>query len=397
MTDQDPAADAIEVDLAILGGGLAGGLIALAMAERRPELRVVVVEQGSLGGNHIWSHFAPDVESADDWLVDPLITYRWDSYDVAFPAFRRQLAAPYRSITSERLEQVMRERLPEDALLTGEVVDARPDRVVLADGRTLHTRAVIDARGAGDLTELDLGYQKFVGQVLHLRAPHGLTRPVIMDATVDQVDGYRFVYLLPFGRCEVFVEDTYYSDTSALDQPLLRGRIEEYAVARGWEVAGTDRTESGVLPVVIGGSFERYWASTGHELAKAGMRAGLFHPTTGYSLPDAIRLATKISAAGDFSHDALRRLTHGHAAQTWKRRRFYRLLDTMLFGAAVPEERYRVLERHYKLDAALVQRFYAAELSATDQFHVLAGRPPVPIGRAVAALIRQARPHARTG
>ena len=27
------------------------------------------------------------------------------------------------------------------------------------------------------------------------------------------------------------------------------------------------------------------------------MRAGLFHPTTGYSLPDAVRLAVRIAAA----------------------------------------------------------------------------------------------------
>ena len=54
-----------------------------------------------------------------------------------------------------------------------------------------------------------------------------------------------------------------------------------------------------MLPVVLGGDFEAYWGSTGTALAKAGMRAGLFHPTTGYSLPDAVRLACLIAAAPD--------------------------------------------------------------------------------------------------
>ena len=385
----EPAAD---VDLVILGGGLAGGLIALAVASRQPQVRLAVVEQARLGGNHIWSHFARDVDQGDGWLVDPLVTYGWDSYDVAFPQFQREVDAPYRSITSERLEQVLRDRLPAEGLLTGEVVEARPDRVLLADGRAVRTRAVIDARGAGALSALDLGYQKFVGQVLHLSRPHGLRRPVVMDATVEQVDGYRFVYLLPFGPSEVFVEDTYYSDSPSLDVPTLQGRIAAYARGRGWEVAGTSRTESGVLPVVVGGDFDRYWASTGDQLAKAGMRAGLFHPTTGYSLPDAIRLAARIGDATDLSHPALLRLTHDHARQTWKERRFYRLLDTMLFGAAVPDQRYRILQRHYRLDAGLVQRFYAAELTVRDQARILAlGRPPVPISRAVAAIVRQNR------
>ena len=43
---------------------------------------------------------------------------------------------------------------------------------------------------------------------------------------------------------------------------------------------------------MLGGDFDAYWRSTGTDLAKAGMRAGLFHPTTGYSLPDAVRLAS---------------------------------------------------------------------------------------------------------
>ena len=41
-----------QADIAILGGGLAGGLIALALAERQPDLDIVLIEQDeALGGN----------------------------------------------------------------------------------------------------------------------------------------------------------------------------------------------------------------------------------------------------------------------------------------------------------------------------------------------------------
>jgi len=83
VADADPAAP---VDLAILGGGLAGGLIALALTLRRPEVRLVVVEEATVGGNHIWSHFASDVDQSAGWLVEPLIAHRWPAYDVRLAA-----------------------------------------------------------------------------------------------------------------------------------------------------------------------------------------------------------------------------------------------------------------------------------------------------------------------
>ena len=52
-----------------------------------------------------------------------------------------------------------------------------------------------------------------------------------MDATVEQIDGYRFIYLLPTGEHEIFVEDTYYSDAPEQDVTTISGRIAAYAAA----------------------------------------------------------------------------------------------------------------------------------------------------------------------
>ncbi len=49
----------IRCDLAIVGGGLAGGLIALAVKARAPSCDVRIVEGGTtLGGEHVWSFSA---------------------------------------------------------------------------------------------------------------------------------------------------------------------------------------------------------------------------------------------------------------------------------------------------------------------------------------------------
>jgi lycopene beta-cyclase len=363
-------------EITIMGGGLAGGLIAHALNQRRPELRVMLIERSAtLGGNHLWSFFDSDVAEEDRWIVAPFVSHRWDGYEVRFPGYCRQFSTGYNSIESEQFDRVLRERLPVGSVRLGEA--AEPETVT------------IDARGAGDLSALDLGWQKFVGRMLRVAGGHGLTRPVVMDATVEQIDGYRFAYLLPFDAERVFVEDTYYSDTPELDVRGTGTCIHAYAASQGWRATEQEREEAGVLPVVIGGDFEAYWRSTGDGIAKAGIRAGLFHPTTGYSLPDAVRLASAVAKASDVSADGLARLTRDHAARAWQGRGFYRLLDAMLFHAAKPAERYRVLERFYRLPEPLIGRFYAGRTTLADKARILSGRPPVPIGRAIAAVARR--------
>ena len=382
-----------DTDLAILGGGLAGGLIALALAEARPELSLMLVERGeTLGGNHVWSFFGSDVDEAGSALVDPLIAHRWQGYEVHFPRHSRSLSTSYRSITSERLDTRLREMLPHASLLTGaRVVDAGPTGFSLEDGRVFTAGGVIDARGAASLPHMAGGWQKFVGQVLRLDAPHGLTRPVVMDARVEQVDGYRFVYCLPFGESEIFVEDTYYSDTPDLDRDTLSVRIADYAGASGWQVIETTREEAGVLPVVAAGDFGRFWPAS-DPLARAGSRAALFHPLTSYSLPLAVRAALAIAALPDLSGPALASATRDMARRNWHKGRHDRMLARMLFAAAAPERRWPILERFYRLPEPLIERFYASRSSRADMLRILAGKPPVPIRSALAALTGRGHP-----
>ncbi len=389
-------ATTINCDLAVVGGGLAGGLITLALKKKRPDLDVRLIEgSNSIGGNHLWSFFASDVADADRWIVAPLVCYGWTSYDIAFPAHGRAIKASYYSIESERLDALVRSVMPPGALMLGrKVLGTSARAVVLADGDRIEAKGVIDARGGSDFSKLDVGWQKFVGREFALSEPHDLERPIVMDATVEQIDGYRFVYSLPFSATRLFIEDTYYSDTPDLHRSVPGGsnvdpiadRIADYAKAKGWQTGDIIREESGALPVALGGDFEGYWLSGGSKVAKAGMRAGLFHPTTGYSLPDAVRTAALIARTSDLSGAGLHELLHGFAGKTWRRRGFYRMLDKMLYRAGEPEERYRILERFYRLNPALIGRFYAGQTTMFDQARILTGKPPVTIANAIKAL-----------
>lgn len=370
-------------DIAIVGGGLAGGLAALALAARRPDLDVRLIDAGPVGGNHIWSWFDSDIADEHCWILAPLAHHHWDSYDVAFPRHRRTLNTGYNSTSGTALAAAVASALPEGRVMTAEAAALSPARVTLADQRSVAARHVIDARGAGNLAMIDCGWQKFLGQRLTVAGGHGLTRPVVMDATVDQLGGYRFVYCLPFDADTVFVEDTYYADTRDFDAAMLRQRIADYAAARGWRLTAVGGEESGALPVVMGGDFDALWPAE-DDLARIGVRAGAFQATTGYSFPDAVRFAALMVDHID-APDLAQRL-RAAAAAGWRRQRFYRLLDSMLFRAAEPGERYRVLERFYTLAPGLVERFYAGQSTYADKLRILSGKPPVPLGRAVRAI-----------
>ena len=377
-------------DLIFAGGGLASSLTAYRVAQAHPGLRVAVAEAGeALGGDHLWclheTDVAPDTMA---WLA-PFVVHRWDGQRVQFPERERSLTTPYLGVTSGRLHEVVSGVGNIDVLTGCPVAQAEPDGVTLADQRRL-SGPVLDGRGAAPSAQLSLGYQKFLGQSLRTRGPHGVTTPMIMDATVPQTDGYRFLYVLPLEDDLLHVEDTYYADGEDLPKEALRAEIARYAAAEGWDVAAVEREEDGVLPIVLEGDIDAAWDQARGGPAPIGMRAGLFNQITGYSLPEAARLAEhladELQGAGPVKGEALFGVVEEHAKAVWRRQSFYRGLNRMLFRAADPHMRYVVLQRHYGLSQPLIERFYAGRSTMADKVRILAGKPPVAIHRAIKAL-----------
>ncbi len=379
----------MDFDLILAGGGLANGLVALRLSQLKPRLRVALVEAGpAVGGNHTWSSFAEDLTPEQQRWTRPLFRSQWDRYSIRFPDHGRTIEQGYGSIPSEALAEAVAAALPPAHILTScPVVALTPTSVTLADQRVLSAAAVIDGRGQGPTKALDLRWQKFLGQEVELAEPHGLDGPVIMDATVSQFDGYRFIYLLPFGPRRLLIEDTYFSDGRDLAPDLLRRHIADYAQAQGWTITALLREEAGVLPLGIGGDIEAFWNEGEPGVPRVGLRAGLFHPVTGYSFPDAVAVADLIAGLERFDaatiHDAVR----AHSIATWNQRRMYRVLNRMLFLAAQDEERRTILQRFYQHPDALVGRFYAARPKLSDWLRILSGKPPIPASRALKTLV----------
>ncbi len=413
-------------DCILVGGGLQGGLLALAMKEFHPNARVLMLERGPvLAGNHTWSFHPGDVPAACRSWVDPLVQHRWDGYEVRLGKFRRSVLLQYASIPSEHFASVVGglfktnsahtvaflERSPEMSVAAGcggatndifsaderrkgsdcadsdcadsewvlltdtHVVEIAEDHVVTSCGQSFHSPLIIDCRGPSRLAgKRGCGYQKFFGFELELREDWPLTNPTVMESIADQRDGFRFLYTLPFGRRRVMIEDTRFSDSPELERQDCWDVVDHHLRGQGITGFRIVREESGVLPM----PFDAVGKPSDQDQLAGGYAGGWFHAATGYSLPMAVAFAHAV-ASGPLAgaHGRVEELARDHR---W-RATYSRFLNRLLFRLVTPKHRYRIFKRFYRvLGDDAIKRFYSHRFGPADAFRIIVGIPPTLTG-----------------
>ena len=377
--------NAFDADYLLVGGGLQNGLILLALAVRKPDASVLLLEQSAaIGGNHIWSFQALDLPAgALDW-ARPIIEHEWPGYQLYFDDSARWVQGAYRSLSSEHLHRlVMRAaaRAQRIEVRLGTAVAAVDGHSVqLADGTHLRGRVVVDARGpeaarAMGSGRFSGGYQKFVGLECQLATPTDLAAPILMDTRCVQHDGFRFHYVLPFAPDRVLIEDTYFANTPDLDVDALSRTIVAEAPRLGLEVAEVLRTEVGVLPMPAWSHFR----ATDTSPITGGYAGGWFNPGTGYSLAAAAQLAEHLSAVpiADTFGPQWRHLTRRMRVQS----QFLAFLNLLMFGFFHGPKRQRLMERFYMVSDPVIHRFFAMRNNPIDMWRIMyVGAPWTPKG-----------------
>lgn len=357
--------------LLIVGGGLAGSLAALAMAKLRPEVPILLIEEGaSFGGDHDWTFFDSQIDEEHRWLLDPMVGERWPGVYVAFPKLPRKLELGFNSIVAADLDRHVRKQLrPSQYRLNTKVVGVRENEVVLPGGEKIKADATIDARGAAHLSMLDLGWRKSVSREYAFARPHRVDLPVLIDATVEQTEGMHYFALRPLDEQRLIVEDVCLAEMPELDLPAVHERIETYCELRGWRGGKHRRESSQVVPLALSDDVQAFWRGSGAQVAKIGRRGGFFHPSTGESLPDAVRNAMILAAQPDMTGAALHDLFEGEVERLWRKRDFHRTFNAALFDATVWERR-EVMAGLYRLDEKLIARFHGANLGMLDRMRI---------------------------
>lgn len=366
-------------DLTIVGGGLAGSLLAFALKRRHPHLKIELHEKSDrLCGNHTWCLHDHDIPAGDrDW-IEECLDKTWSGYDVHFPKYSRTLNGKYHSIKSESLAQKVM------AALTGDAV-ALNSPISKEDLQGHIPGAVVLAQGWSPLTVSPdrVGWQKFLGLELELSAPHHLYHPILKDVLQKQTDGYRFVYSLPFTETSVLIEDTYYSNSSDLDLAQIRGGILKYAAQKGWKVKKILREEVGKLPLYLD-----LPARTVDYFPRIGAGSEFLNPVTGYTLPMTLKTISEILKLQVFTNESIKQAIDKVESTYKPKIRYLTWLNRMMFLAAEPTKRYQILERFYQLNEGLIDRFYSGNLKKRDQLRILMGKPPVPVFKAIKALLK---------
>lgn len=360
-------------DFIIAGGGLQAGLLMLAIHHYRPDAKVLVLEKSDqMFGNHTWSCHQSDVTGQWQWLREVNMNH-WPGYTVRFPDFERHVSLPYLSISSSQMraniECICSQNKNIEILNSADVTNLSENFVATATGEIFQGREVIDCRGKTRGKCGQGGFQKFIGLEIELPTDWPDRLPVLMDANIDQSDGFRFLYVLPFGARRVLVEDTFFSDNSHFDQANSLHEITEYLNQKGFSSWKIIRRESGCLPMP-------YSPSTSPVAGPiaGGYAGGWFHAATGYSFPLAARFADVVASSN--SSQVRQQLTQ-LADHNRFRSVFSRFLNRLLFRLVSPSRRFEIFRRFYRrLPNGTIQRFYAHTFTRLDAARILLGKPP---------------------
>lgn len=313
-------------DLAIVGGGCAGLSLARRLADRRPDVRVLLLEK------------RPRYERDRTWCfwdvyphgLDALVTHDWPRWSVIGPrgeTVHESRAHSYRRIPAGNFYDWALKgiRAADHMAMHQEVAVAaiRP--------RAGHVRIETDAGVFTALHALDCRppehaprfVQAFRG--LEIKLDRQLSDPgkaVLMDFRVPQEGGVHFLYMLPFGPDTALIEDTLIAPKAA--HPPDRAGITAYVRERlGAAVKDVLFEEKGVIPMDPDVALR----PAAPRLASFGARGGAVRGSTGFGFLTMQRMADAFTDAYDPAAPALPHIRARPAWMDWMDHVFLSMLE----------------------------------------------------------------------
>jgi lycopene cyclase-like protein len=293
----------------VVGAGPAGLATATALAERGVDVTVVDPDP-SRGWPARYGMWWPQVEALG---LTHAVRRSWRR-PLVIGGETTAIDATYALLDNDRLREhlVTRFEAAGGRTLAARVREAHGDGPVevRTDHGVLRADVVVDASGAASVVvgaSPPDGWQSAYGRLVEVAGhPWSDDEMVLMDFRDAGQDPPTFLYAMPMGPRQVFVEETVLTSRQPLSFESLAARLDDRVAAMGLEVVGVLGEEHVRIPM-------------GQRLARArpgvvalGSAAGLSHPATGYTVATSLELAPPLADAiadrlqvGDVSGAAL--------------------------------------------------------------------------------------------
>ncbi|WPU65136.1 lycopene cyclase family protein [Peredibacter starrii] len=339
----------------ILGGGLWGSLLAYRLKTTLPHIPFKLYERtSSLGGQETYSFYGSDInQSAMLWLR-PFISKSWEAHKVRFPKFEKKMDNSFHLINPDQIHSIVSSTLPPDVLCLNNEMSAR---FALDEGSF-----VIDTRNICGYKKC--GYQKFLTLELELEEPHDINEPILMDSTISQRDKFRCLHYIPLSENKVLIKDLRYSANKELNLPEMKHDLMKVIEFYDWKIKRVIREETGCCAMPISSPSFR-------QEGRVINLAGIFHDTTGCSIPTATRLIDKMVATS-FRLGELKQVVSDFRNDLEGDRKFFRFINKSFIDSAADQNFF--YQDIYQLPRPLIERFLRGRLSFIDRSRILFGR-----------------------
>ncbi len=365
-----------KTDILIIGAGLSGLLTFIKLYKDHPELKLTMIDSAPGFNPHkTWSCHESDLPVDSDWIHFYVDKY-WKKSKVIFPKFEKIDNSAYLSIKSESFYEKIPSDIKKHIFWNQKILKTIKNNVYTQD-TIYQASTIIEASGNNIIPSGHFAYQDFVGYTIKTPLPHGINEPVIMDSHVEQKNGFRFIYSLPWSENEVLIEDTRYHLNKTATFASIEFDLKEYLnqkFPQGYEVV---KKEQGSLPLPL--SLDYYLKNFPRSSNAIGYRGGFFHGTTGFSLPFAIEIANKIAAQKIIKQETLESLLWREWLIQIKKLKTNVFFNKLIFISAIPNESYKIFQRFYELPQWTREHFYKNQLDFKTLLRIFTPIPPPPI------------------
>lgn len=341
----------MEKPVVILGGGIVASLLAYRLKLAIPGLKWILYQESSNLGNHELSSFRQsDCMTSMKWLK-PLIARSWDKHQIKFPKFQKWFFHPYHLIDSQHFHQQIYESLGPSVIRLNNSIDKE---LALKEASF-----VIDARNQCHYKRK--GFRKYLILEIELIQDHNLIAPVIFDGGKEEKDHLRSLSYFPLGHRTLLVKDFWYSKNNQINLHQMRNTLTSSLAFFGWKISKVLREDSGIEVVPLS---EPIFVQENRVINLA----GLFHDTTGCSIPAATKLIEKMVQTS-FRYGEIKEIVATFRKDQEKNKKFFRFLNHLII-----EKKQHVFETIYQQPCSIIERFSRGELNFLDRSRILVGK-----------------------